>query len=899
MPIAPQNLLGQVYLNAPGLWPLAALACAGMLAAVLLLYPAQLKQIGWPWRGLIPALRVAAIALLAVSALKPIAKRLATADERGAVLILVDRSRSMGVVDNTRTPAQLVALADAMGKLPPGVRSDPSTALAAELERLQTRAGDVRGAQEDLEYARVSGRDIPTRQRRLADAAQRYQQAAQALLDHGGSLNDADELVRQLAALGQPPDPQSREGWQTRLPEQIRQAGEALLEYQSDSDDRLYEMNADVRAACDSVAALSRFSLVEQALLRPGGIVERAHRDAAIAGFSVAGDVLPLPLLDGQGPVTALATTPDGADTDLTGGIARAVAGRPVRAVVLFSDGRQVSGDPTLVSGLAPEGAPVFTVAAAAPDAPRDVSFASVSAPSSVFAGQSFTVKAELRHDGFEGRSLEVHCQIGDEREQIRSLTLHDAKEAAVEFPLRAAAPGVQRVRLWFARVPGEASADNNVAQRWVKVVPERMKVLLVAGSPTWDFQFVRAALRELPEIQLRDVALDPNANARLNLSAAEVAGQDVIALFDVPAVALDDKRWDAVLRVARAAGGSVILVAGESHLPADYYRSPATAALLPFRAPYRAAWLTSPLEEPAFHFVPAPGAESLDLLKLPAKSVPAEPDAAPRLWEELPGCYRFLQLPETHDEVWKPAARPLMVEEESRLPVLTEMRLGVGRAFFVAFTESWRWRFKVGGRDQDFFWRQLVQHASEDPYFAHDGPLALDTDKVSAAPGEPIHIRARLTDQPAETLSTYKVDVYRDGKFVTDQLLTPTDAASLRFAATITLPAGDYELRWTVSGLGKTAHSVRIPLYVGSTGEQELADLSGDEKMLRKLAEASGGEFLTLPQVNRLPERLAAAGDSRSRYADLPLWDSPYLFGLVIGFLGVEWALRKHVGLA
>ncbi|HZK82132.1 MAG TPA: hypothetical protein VFC46_13715, partial [Humisphaera sp.] len=314
--------------------------------------------------------------------------------------------------------------------------------------------------------------------------------------------------------------------------------------------------------------------------------------------------------------------------------------------------------------------------------------------------------------------------------------------------------------------------------------------------------------------------------------------------------------------------------------------------------------------EEAAFHFVPAPRAESMELLKLPPDLVATssgagiagpESEPIPRRWEQLPGCFRFLQLPEMHDDTnWKPQAKPLLIEEESHLPVLTEMRLGAGRTFFLGINETWRWRFKVGGRDQEHFWRQLIQYASEDPYFAYDGPIALDIDKVSAEPGEAIHVRARITEELPDPPPAFSLDVVRAGVVIAEQPLTPIGSpGGVRYGATLTLSAGDYELRWTVLDAKKKSRVVKIPIHVAATSEAELANLSGDRVMLRKLAEASGGEFLTLDQVDRLPERLSAAGDTRSRYAELPLWDSPYLFVVVIGCFGVEWALRKRLGLA
>jgi hypothetical protein len=358
-----------------------------------------------------------------------------------------------------------------------------------------------------------------------------------------------------------------------------------------------------------------------------------------------------------------------------------------------------------------------------------------------------------------------------------------------------------------------------------------------------------------------------------------------------------------------------VILVAGDAHLPAEYAKLPSTAAMLPFLPAFRAPWSTWLGPAPAFHFVPAPDAEGVDFLRLPKEAAigpavegaPAPPDdiapavpregegaepAPPRRWEELPGCLRFLQLPDIHSKEFKPQARALLVEEESRLPVLTEMRLGAGRAFFMGFNETWRWRYKAGGRDQDHFWRELIQHASEDPYFVHDGPLALDVDNVWAHPSDKIHVRARITEHEHGPQTTHMLQVLRDHQRISEVPLNPAGpAGGGRFGATLTLPAGEYEIRWSV-GQGRGAHTVSIAVHIGGTSEEELADLSGHP-------DSTGGEFFTLEQVGRLPERLAAAGDARSRYAELPLWDSPYLFALVVGCLGAEWALRKRVGLA
>ena len=83
------------------------------------------------------------------------------------------------------------------------------------------------------------------------------------------------------------------------------------------------------------------------------------------------------------------------------------------------------------------------------------------------------------------------------------------------------------------------------------------------------------------------------------------------------------------------------------------------------------------------------------------------------------------------------------------------------------------------------------------------------------------------------------------------------------------------------------------------ATSEAELADLSGDERLLRRIAEGSGGQLLPPEQLASLPDRLAEIRSRQSQFTQYPLWDSPYLYALVVASLSAEWALRKRWGLA
>jgi hypothetical protein len=205
----------------------------------------------------------------------------------------------------------------------------------------------------------------------------------------------------------------------------------------------------------------------------------------------------------------------------------------------------------------------------------------------------------------------------------------------------------------------------------------------------------------------------------------------------------------------------------------------------------------------------------------------------------------------------------------------------------------------------QDRFWLQLLRHAAGEPYAVRSERLALDADRVAVGEGERVSVRVRVYDgisAAAAGEAGYRVEVLRGGETVNSTPLTPVDSKDpARLTASVgPLPPGDYELLVIEPGeAGASPQSPRLPLQVGTGYEAELADVTADHTVLRRLADSSNGEFYTLEHVDRLIERLRQASDRRPRYVEQRLWDSAYLFVFVVACLAAEWAARKRLGLA
>ena len=873
--------LAQIVWQAPRLLPVAIAIAGAALVAVLFLYVPQARRLRQPWRWGLPLLRLLVGLALAASVAQPALVRSEATDDPGAVVVLVDASRSMSVVD-ARSTAEQVALADALGLLPAGTRSRVAPGLDDELDTLQRRVGELATTRADLEYAKLSGQGIIAAQTRYDQVASDVSALAARLAQRGGAMPAPSDLGAKLAAFA-PAAPQDPPRDYAKAIAAARGAGAAA---QSAADAALYE-RPDVKPVCDGIAKLSRAQLAARALSRTRGSVLASLPASGLYGYSFADALRPL-----QG--TAAAATqpsvePADARTDVAGSVRAAsdrMRGRRVQAIVLLTDGRQVGGESTVASTLSGSGTPVYPIAIGSP-APPDVSIFEVALPQRQFVGETTAIRVQLRGSGVKGQSVEVSVEAGGQR-VAKPVTFADPI-ATVEFPLKFDAGGVHEVAVTVTPQGGEVTTVNNAIRRRVVATSDRATIALVGASASWDFQNVRRLLSRTPWATVEAEVLDA-PGARWSVAPSDIAERSVVILHDVAVDHLASRQWDALYRLVAERGGSVVFVAGQNTASPQLIDSPLLTDLLPFRAGARPAWRSWPGEQPLFRFQPAARSGDMSMLKLSGGARPAAED-----WLELPAVFQYLPVTEL-----KPNTTPLLVERESGLAVLTDSRLGLGHVIFFGVNETWRWRHAKQTGEHDRFWLQLLRSNLEPAYAVRSGPLRLDVDRIAIEPGESIQVRAKIgsADEPPPGQPALRVSVLRGGAPAGELTLVRDASGAGRYTGVLEdLTAGSYQLELR-DPVNETAVAT-LPVHVEAEGESEMRDVSADHETLRRLAESTGGQFLTLSEWDTLPRRLRAAHQTGRQIEEQRLWDSPQLFAFVLGCLGIEWAMRKRLGLA
>lgn len=614
----------------------------------------------------------------------------------------------------------------------------------------------------------------------------------------------------------------------------------------------------------------------------------------------------------------------DGAASDLASAI-RALSERhedPPSAVVVVSDGRVEIGD------LAERKVgPTVHAVAIGDGSPPDASIRAVRLAGAAVAHQSLPLQIEVACTG--------GLSCGDLTVTVREVREKDPTSAAssdilatgtasikdgsatIELLMVLERAGTRLLEVSIGAPNGDTIPDNNRRLLSIDVARERVRVLHIAGRPTFDVRALRTWLKS-------DAAIDVVSFFILRTPGDEVnAPDDELALIPFPVRELFTEHlpsFDAVLfqdfdaepygltphlpAIAKYVehGGGIVHVGGPNAFSAGGYAQSPLAKVTPVDMPRIEGGQQA---HDGLPFVPiATGA---------AKGAPILSEVESILGDELPEFSGTSLLGDVHGggiALWTHPKRTTSTGKP--MPVLAIGDVGDGRSIALGLDSTRILGFsafaaKTGGRAYDAFWRGLLGWLMRDPrYEPVRGRLVHASGMGPCLAGAPaaLRIEASPIAGPARVRATIKalespraleneklpseIDQRIDGK---PPLLIPLAIA----------PSGGFAMRLSIGDPGDDA---KVPsalatraLATCERGGDEWADPRPDRGKLEMLAKANGGVVVKPSDVASIPTAAAAiVSIERNVVPILPTWGWATLAAIA---LGLHWFVRRRGGLA
>jgi uncharacterized membrane protein len=657
----------------------------------------------------------------------------------------------------------------------------------------------------------------------------------------------------------------------------------------------------------------TRSVAVADALLRmaPGLKALEERFNVEVLGFDPA--LLPV-------SEAVLRSTPaQGARTDILGALRALRAtdtggSKKLSGVLLFSDGAdnaelQGGVSPHAKAELAALGFPVSTVQVGDPSL-LDVALENLKVDDFAFVRNAVQVEVELRVRGLPGRNVTVRLEREGQSLATKDVHVTGADETTpVSFTFTPDQTGRFVYTLSATVFPGEAVIENNSRSFVLKVIRDRVRVLLVVGRPSWDERFLRGLLRQDANVDLvsfyilrtsSDDTQTRNPERELSLIPfpmeeifdAKLSTFDVVIFqnFGHADPQLSIAQYERKLEQYVANGGALVAIGGDRAFGDGRTSYPILDRALPVDS------IGQPASISPYHVhLTAEGQRH------PVTSVFPTAAASVSAWDELP-TGSGVNLVRAKPGATVLLDHPGLLLEGKPAPVLALWEHGRGRAMALMTDDSWTWAFTVHrngdpSRLYDRFWGNALRWLVRDPDLT---TLQVSADPPSVEPGTPVGavVTAREADyQPAVGADVaVELSSVRERRLVATGRSTtgPDGTARVSFPSQ---PAGAYRIHAVARSGERLLGEGEDALAVRTVGP-ELTDASVRTELLADLAKDTGGKAYRLPleglpDIPLLDPPVVEVGRSRDR----PLWDRWEWLLLLATALGLEWVLRRRFG--
>lgn len=578
----------------------------------------------------------------------------------------------------------------------------------------------------------------------------------------------------------------------------------------------------------------------------------------------------------------------------------------PLGAIVVLSDGADNSGgvDRATIEQLRSRHIAVQTVGFGPVEAPHDVELEQVALPPEVLAKSRVQAVLSFTQHGFAGQTARLSVSDGSQLLASQPVSLDrdgDLQTASLMF--NPGADGAKTLDFTLTPLPGESNSNNNRLRRLVNVVTAPHRVLYIEGEPRWDYKYIRRAESTDPQVQLvsmlratenkiyRQGISDPAELANgFPSTAEEMFRYQAIIIGSVEAAYFTPVQQDLLQAFAERRGGGILFLGGLSSLADGGWQDSAMAPLLPVILPdHKGTFERADLSDPA-----APHAKA-ELAPAGADSIITrlvdDPAANIKKWQSLPWL-----MDDQDAGTPKPGASVLatvLSPENRRTPLLTVENYGLGRTAVLATSGTWRWQMMLplGDPTHALFWQQLLRWLVA----GTPGRISASVPETMLYDTGAVHITAAARDvqfnpDPAAQLQAHILGP--DGLTTTLPLRPAPDAPGHFTADYTAAKPGTYLAQITSGNLP--------PAVVGFQrvdGVAENFHTQQNRDLLQRLADATGGQYWQPSQLSQLAQALPYSAAGVTLRNNLPLWNLPIVFFLLLILPLAEWFLRRRWG--
>jgi hypothetical protein len=453
-----------------------------------------------------------------------------------------------------------------------------------------------------------------------------------------------------------------------------------------------------------------------------------------------------------------------------------------------------------------------------------------------------------------------------------------DFFEETVRFTFTPKESGTWKYQVSLSELQNEMTTNNNRKSFYIKVLESKVTVLVLAGAPSFDLEFLLKALEKNPQVSyvLRSLNRHGDYYEGSIPDQDDMSSVDLIVFNHYPTSVT---KLDDLHRVTGAVTGYDIPVLFLMGPEVSLRKVDVISEVLPVR-PIRFQGETAE--------VSCTGAAEHVIFENEAGNSWVAWGKLPPLWAKS-NVFRVKQGGQVIAEASSTGG-------DVAIPAVVVQKAGLRKSMAVCAWGLWKWGFQVSlesSETLDTFLDRSIRYLVTRE---EDKLLRITTSKPIYQGGESVHFSAQLYNEDYQPVDGAEVEVLISAGDETVRLVLDGEGNGRYRGDLSAWTEGEYTFEGRSkrgSLLGEDRGKFTVEAF-----NVEYLNTAMNVTLLRTVAAQSGGTFHTPETVSVLSEELQFPVRTRTASWEIPVWNRAWLLWVLIGLLSLEWLIRKRSGM-
>ena len=553
-----------------------------------------------------------------------------------------------------------------------------------------------------------------------------------------------------------------------------------------------------------------------------------------------------------------------------------------ISSITIISDGEYTTGNNPLYNA-EQLGIPIFTIGIGDSSSRKDVEILRVLNSDLLYVNNPAQILTTIKNTGYQNQNVKLELTVEGELLDQKNITLSETGLQTESLSFTPKSSGEKKLILSISSLDGEFTLANNKIVKYVNVLSDKIRILMVSSSPSPDFSFIKNAIEQEDNFAVSSIVETSNGKFLNEVNYSNIDSADIFFLIGFPSASSQKELADKIFNKINI-----------DKTPYFFVLSPGTDVSRFLSSDSQSSFSVHQTANYFREVQPEINQQNNEVSLI--KKDPEE-----RLsWQNLPPVIQLTGIYQAKPES-KVLAFVKLNNKVTDQPLIITRNFSSSRSISVLAGNIWKWKLQTVKKENHLF-DSFITNSVKWLNSADDiKRIKINTLRKSYSQGEPVDFVARVFDESLNPLEDAEVNVdISSGENKYD--LSLQNIAPGIYEGSINInETGDFNFNGQVSlngsQIGKDNGSFNI-------GEIDLEFLNPrmNYEFLNLLSQSTHGEFFLPNEFDNYERKISAviSGSSKEKIvtSEINFWSSEWLLGLVVLLFSLEWFLRKRFGM-